>query len=79
MSGQNGEPDEVTKNVNVDIGANMKISSKRGTGTRDQDEVEMKLETESFAELTSAREAAVSEVQKTMKQLREMDEDGNTE
>jgi hypothetical protein len=40
------EPDTVERHEHVDIGFSCTIKSKRGTGTRDQDEVKMSIEME---------------------------------
>lgn len=40
------EPDTVERHEHVDIGFSIAIKSKRGTGTRDQDEVKMTVEME---------------------------------
>jgi len=40
------EPDIIERHEHVDIGFSCTIKSKRGTGTRDQDEVKMSIEME---------------------------------
>jgi hypothetical protein len=40
------EPDVIERHEHVDIGFSCTIKSKRGTGTRDQDEVKMTVEME---------------------------------
>jgi hypothetical protein len=40
------DPDTVERHEHVDIGFSCTIKSKRGTGTRDQDEVKMSIEME---------------------------------
>ena len=40
------EPDTIERHEHVDIGFSCTIKSKRGTGTRDQDEVKMSIEME---------------------------------
>jgi hypothetical protein len=40
------EPDVIERHEHVDIGFSCTIKSKRGTGTRDQDEVKMSIEME---------------------------------
>lgn len=77
------EPDEV-KHV-IDVGASVSVSSKRGTGTRDQDEVSLELEGEDVEEIRAAASEYVGDIdddtplmQGIMQNLRSMNEFGQT-
>lgn len=66
----NNEPDTTEKVEQTETGYRMTISSKRGTGTRDQDEVSLTAKTETLDKLMSQRSAIRTAVTVELNQLR---------
>jgi hypothetical protein len=64
------EPDTTEKVEQTETGYRLTIKSKRGTGTRDQDEVSITGKTETLAKLMEQREAMRTAVIVEMKQQR---------
>jgi hypothetical protein len=64
------EPDTTEKVETTETGYRMTIKSKRGTGTRDQDEVSITAKTETLEKLNEQRTALRTAVKVEMEQRR---------
>jgi len=62
--------DTTEKVEETERGYRLKITSTRGTGTRDEDTVKVEARTETKAELEDQREELVGNVVSTMRELR---------
>lgn len=72
------DPDTVERHEHVDIGFSITIKSKRGTGTRDQDEVKLSVDMEDRP-TTEQLENLAGQVENVMNRRRSHDPDGDSD
>lgn len=72
----NGPTAEVEQGDNF---ARLSITSKRGTGPRDQDKAKLTVQKDSLADIKAQREDMIDELEATLSDAREMDVENDTD
>lgn len=70
---------EVSKEITYNLGVKRKIKTKRGTGTRDQDEIETSVRCEDFEELDEIADDVFESHKEAVKDARSLSQSGEEE